>query len=273
MPELPRAAWARRLLVPVGLAGLAVALTAAPASAHVSVAADSAVQGGFAVISFRVPSESETLSTTRLAVQFPADQPLAFVAVQPHQGWTYQVKKTKLAKPISSDDGAVTEAVTQIDWTATSIATGIKPGEFDQFQVSVGPLPKAPVMTFKAIQGYSDGSSVAWIDEAAPGSSAEPDHPAPTLALAAAGSDSSGSFGSSGTGGVTASAAPGNQAAAGTGEGTSSGGASAGSVVGAYVLAVLGLLAGLAGLAFGLDSRRRGDPQPAAQPTVGAGQK
>ena len=278
MSRLPRSAWTRRLLVPTGLASLAIAFTAVPASAHISVASADATQGGFAVIAFRVPTETATASTTSLTVQFPADQPLASVAVQPHPGWTYQVKMVKLAKPISSDDGEVTEAVSLIEWKATSVATGIKPGEFDQFQVSVGPLPKAPTMTFKAIQGYSDGTTVAWIDEAAPGSTVEPDHPAPALALPPAPSGSGVSTGSAGSTGSTVS---GGAAASGLPVGgggfepasASSAGASTGSVVGAYVIAVLGLLAGLAGLAVGLVARGRRRPEPQRQPTAGAAQE
>ena len=41
-------------------------------------------------------------------------------------------------------------------------------------------------MTFKAIQTYSDGQEVDWTEVAAPGSKAEPEHPAPTLKLGAA---------------------------------------------------------------------------------------
>jgi hypothetical protein len=80
------------------------------------------------------------------------------------------LKKAKLATSIQSDDGAVTEAASEIDWTSTSGA--IKPGEFEEFRLSVGPLPKADQMVFKAdqmvfkaIQHYSDGKDVAWIEQ------------------------------------------------------------------------------------------------------------
>jgi uncharacterized protein YcnI len=160
-------------------------LGAAVASAHVTVNSPGAAPGGYAVITFRVPTESATASTTGIKVQLPADQPLASVSVQPHPGWSYTVTKTKLAKPISSDDGDITDAVSVIDWKADSAATAIKPGEFDQFLISAGPLPDAASMTFKAIQTYSDQSIVSWIEQAAPGSSAEPNHPAPVLTLTA----------------------------------------------------------------------------------------
>ena len=172
-------------LATIWLAGLAAA---GSASAHVSVSSPGAVQGGYASISFKVPTESATASTTALTVQLPADQPLASVSVLPVPGWSYQVTKAKLAKPISSGDGDITEAVSVIEWKAAGAGTAIKPGEFNQFTISAGPLPKAASMTFKAIQTYSDGSTVSWIEQAAEGSAAEPEHPAPVLKLAASGS-------------------------------------------------------------------------------------
>jgi len=251
---------ALRLLTVAGVAGLSVWLAAGPAGAHVSADAEGATQGGFSVITFRVPTESETASTVGLKVQLPEGQPLASVSVKPHPGWTYRVTTAKLATPIKTDEGEeVTEAASVIDWRATSPAAGIKPGEFEEFQISAGPLPKAPSMTFKAIQAYSDGTQVAWVEEQAPGSEAEPEHPAPTIALAAPGAGPSQPAGSGPTGGssatvgqsATVSAPPGGTAT------TVATGASSGSVAGAYVLAAVGLVAGVAGLALGLSARRR----------------
>lgn len=175
---------------------------AGPASAHVTVSAPEAVRGGSdTIITFRVPTESASASTTGLKVQFPVATPIASVLVQPQPGWTYTAKSTKLTTPIKTDDGDITEAVSEIDWSATSAAQGIKPGEFGEFVVIAGQLPDVPSITFKAIQVYSDGSQVDWIDVPAPGSSAEPEHPAPVLQLAPATSSSSSPS-------VTVSAAP-----------------------------------------------------------------
>jgi uncharacterized protein YcnI len=165
------------------VAALAALLAlAGPALAHVTVAAPGATPGGYAVATFRVPTESATASTTKLVVQVP---PLASVSVQPVPGWTAKTTVSKLATPLKSDDGPVTSAVSQITWTADSGA-GIKPGQFQQFPVSLGPLPRASTVSFPAIQYYSDGTVVKWVEHAAPGSKTEPDHPAPTLTLTAA---------------------------------------------------------------------------------------
>jgi uncharacterized protein YcnI len=137
-----------------------------------------------------VPTESDTASTTKVEVDLPTDHPIASVSTMPVPGWTVTVTKSKLATPIKDDDGNnITEAVSQIVWSATSADTAIKPGQFQEFPVSLGPLPKADSITFKALQTYSDGSVVRWIDLTTPGQ-AEPEHPAPVLKLSAATADS-----------------------------------------------------------------------------------
>ncbi|NGN95748.1 YcnI family protein [Nocardioides sp. KC13] len=169
---------ARFGLVAAGIPTLLVA-TAAAASAHVSVNPDSAPAGGYSKLTFKVPNESDTASTTKLRVVLPTEHPLTSVSVQPRAGWTYQVKTTKLSKPLTDHDGnEITQAVSEVNWTAESAATAIKPGEFDEFSISVGPLPDSGSMTFKALQTYSDGSVARWIDEDESG-----EKPAPTLDL------------------------------------------------------------------------------------------
>jgi uncharacterized protein YcnI len=178
------------LIVGVGLLG------AAPASAHVTVAAQGAAPGASdATITFRVPTESDTLKTTGLKVQLPTDTPIASVLIDPTPGWATKVSTTKLAKPITTDDGQVTEVVSEVDWTAQSASAAIPPGSFGAFTILAGQLPGAPQLTFKAIQVYSDGSQVAWIETPAPGSTAEPEHPAPVLTLGAAASSSAAASG------------------------------------------------------------------------------
>ena len=227
-----------RLLTVAAAATAAVGLTALPALAHVTVSSPGATQGSFGVVTFRMPNEMDNANATELKVQLPADQPLASVAVKPEPGWAYTITRAKLPQPITDDDGnQVTDYVSVIDWKAT--AGGIKPGEYEDFDLSVGPLPKAESMTFKAIQVYSNDQIVAWIDVPAAGSTAEPEHPAPTLKLAAAGAPS------------TSAAAPAPAAAA------SADGASKGSVTGAYVVGGIGLVAGLAALALAVSGRRR----------------
>jgi uncharacterized protein YcnI len=154
-------------------------LSAATAWAHVSIQPPTAAQGGFSTLSFVVPNENDAADTVRFEVQLPPGHPIASVAVQAKPGWRHAVTRTKLAQPIQTGDGEFTEAVTTVTWSGGVI----EPGEFDEFTLSAGPLPTdVATVSFKALQTYSDGQVVRWIDEATAGGP-EPEHPAPTLTL------------------------------------------------------------------------------------------
>ena len=179
---------AARVLV-AALVGATVLAIGGAADAHVSVVPSSAPKGGFEILSFSVPNEKDNANTVGLEVTLPTKYPIPFVSVKPMTGWTIATEKTKLAKPVTTDDGQVTEAVTKITWTAT--AAGLEPGQFDLFTVSAGPLPTKPSkLEFKALQTYSDGDVVSWIEPVVKGAP-EPEHPAPTLTLTKASDDHS----------------------------------------------------------------------------------
>jgi uncharacterized protein YcnI len=175
---------AARAAVLCGAVLTATAIGVLPASAHVTVHSADAAPGGYAELTFRVPTERNDASTVKLQVNFPADDPLASISVKPHPGWTFAVTNKKLAKPLTTDDGLVDSVVSVITWTAKP-GQGIAPGEYDDFSVSAGPMPKSGTLTFPARQTYSNGSVVSWIEVAAPGAP-EPEHPAPSLTIAAA---------------------------------------------------------------------------------------
>lgn len=165
------------------LIGVLVFVLAWPAAAHVTVSSPGAKADEEAVLTFQVPAESDTAATARVAIQLP---PLASVSVLPLPGWRITTRTSRLAKPVVTDDGdKVTEAVTEIDWTASSRASAIAPGRFQQFTIDAGPLPRVDSLAFGVVQTYSDGTVVRWNQVAAPGSGAEPDHPKPVLTLAA----------------------------------------------------------------------------------------
>jgi len=169
----------------IAAATAAVAL-AAPAAAHVRATGD-ATQGGWGVVTFRVPTESDTASTTDVLVTLPDDQPILSVSTQPKVGWTATVTKKKLATPAKDDDGnEVTEYVSSIEWKATGPQSAIAPGQFDTFAISAGPLPKTDELALPTTQTYSDGKVVNWNQKSAAGQP-EPEHPAPTLTLKPAG--------------------------------------------------------------------------------------
>ncbi|GLW28346.1 YcnI family protein [Actinoplanes regularis] len=171
----------KRSAVVAAAAGLLTLAFAGPASAHVTVNPNTATAGGYAKVSFRVPNESDSASTTKLEVNLPADQPIASVSVKPVPGWTAVAEKSKLATPIKAHGTEITEAVLKITWTAAK-GSEIKPGEFQEFDVSMGALPESGQLVFKALQTYSDGNVVRWIDEPATDGT-EPESPAPVLKI------------------------------------------------------------------------------------------
>ncbi|MFE6869900.1 YcnI family protein [Kitasatospora sp. NPDC057692] len=228
----------------------AVVALAGPASAHVTVNPGSAEQGGYTAVDFRVPNENDAAGTVKLEVNLPLDHPLASVRTQPLPGWTAVVEKSKLDKPIKVHGNDVNEAVSKITWTADA-GVKIAPGQFQEFRVSLGPLPAdADSLVFKTLQSYENGDVVRWIDEAKDGQP-EPAKPAPVLKLTKA---------ASGDGhGVTASPSAG--AAAQTHGDSAAGGSAASddkaSDSTARVLGVVGIVVGVIGTAVGVLGLRR----------------
>ncbi|MEU6781841.1 YcnI family protein [Nonomuraea angiospora] len=160
----------------------ATALTvglALPALAHVTIQPGTAEQGGFTKVAFRVPNERDDASTTKIEVSFPVDHPLAFVSVKPLPGWDVKVTQGKLPKPVKTEYGDLEEAVTKVVWSGGKI----NPGEFQEFEVSMGQLPKdTDSLVFPTKQTYSKGEVVDWSD-APKTDGTEAEHPAPTLKL------------------------------------------------------------------------------------------
>ncbi|MEV0605325.1 YcnI family protein [Polymorphospora rubra] len=224
----------------------AVLGVAAPAAAHITVNPNEADQGGYARLAFRVPNESDEASTTKVEVFFPEDAPVASVTTMPVPGWTVAVEKRAVNPPLEVHGSQVTEAVAKITWTASSDDTGVQPGEFQEFPVSAGPLPEVDRMVFRALQTYSDGNVVRWIDPPAAAGGEEPASPAPVLTLAAAPAEGAP------TAGPSVEATP--IAATGDGGGSNAWG-------------IAGLVAGLAGLVLGGLAYAR-TRRPAAPPAA-----
>jgi uncharacterized protein YcnI len=179
----------KRFVVALGAVAIVGGL-ALPASAHVGIDPESVPKGSEAVtLAFNVPNEKDDATTNKVEIVLPENKPLSFVSAQPVAGWQLSIQKTKLATPLKNDEGEeVTEAVSRVIWSGGSIGAG----QFQQFTMRVGPIPDdVGSLVFKALQTYSDGSTVRWIEPTPPGG-AEPENPAPTLELTAATGDDHG---------------------------------------------------------------------------------
>ncbi|GAB2820866.1 YcnI family protein [Actinocorallia aurea] len=220
----------RRASLVAGVAALTLIGVSAPALAHVSVQPGTAEQGSWSKVTFRVPNERDDASTTKLVVKLPAEYPIAFVSVKPVPGWTVEAPKAELAKAVDTGSGEITEAVSQITWSGGKI----EPGQFQEFDVTLGPLPTTTdELVFKADQTYSGGEVVKWEEPTEEGAE-EPEHPAPVLRLTAPAEDSDGHGGMA----VSAAAEPTDGDDDGQ-DGT------------ARLLGGLGIAAGLVGLVLG----------------------
>jgi uncharacterized protein YcnI len=163
--------------------GALLLLPGTTADAHVRVSADSSAPGSFSALTFRVPNESATAGTVRVRVRLPQDTPFLYVSSKPVPGWRVSSVEAALPKPVESEGTTLTKAVRTVTWTAEK-GTRIAPGEYQEFSLSVGPLPPAGTVLLPATQTYSDGTVVDW-DEPTPPGGDEPEHPAPALVVAA----------------------------------------------------------------------------------------
>jgi uncharacterized protein YcnI len=227
--------------IALATAALGVLAIPATASAHVTVQPKTAAAGAYTVEDVRVPNETDDAVTNKIVVQFP--EGFAEVSYQSIPGWTAKVTKEKLATPVRTDDGEVTEGVKTITWTSASKTAGIKPGQFQDFPLSVQIPGKAgDTLTFKALQYYSDGSVARWIG---PPSA---DKPAPQVAVTAAAA-TTGTAASGGTATTENTSAP--ATAASTSDDSSD--SSKTLAIIALIVGALGLVAG--GAAFAASRR------------------
>ncbi|WP_405908510.1 YcnI family protein [Streptomyces sp. NBC_00828] len=224
----------RRAGLVAGLAAAGVLAASGAAFAHVTVHPESYAKGATdGVLTFRVPNEEDTASTTKVQVFLPTDHPVLGVLVTPEEGWTPEVTTTKLKTPVKTDDGTITDAVSEITWTGGRI----RHGEYQDFNVAFGQLPDdVEQLTFKTLQTYSDGSVVRWIEEAEQGGD-EPENPAPVLTLTAKTAADSEEAASSSS---DSDSAPAAESSAASSDSTARGLGIAGLVVGVLGLAAAG---------------------------------
>ena len=173
-------------------AGLAIIFSTSTAAAHVTASVlgttTSAAKGGMPVVVFKVPNEDPSAGTVKLQVTLPLDHPVASVSTEPVPGWKTQVDMVSLDKPVQEGKISVTKAVKSITWTAQQ-GIRINPGEFQEFAVSMGPLPvDTDRLIMPATQTYDSGRIVEWSEQPSAAGQQEPEHPAPTIALTDQGS-------------------------------------------------------------------------------------
>ena len=220
----------RQAAVIVGAPLALVLASAVPASAHVTLHSYEAQRAGSdAVIQVRVPNEEDNATTTQVELDFPAETPIIGLYVEPTPGWQFQTTVSNLPKPVTNDDGTFTQYVSKVVWTGGNIPVG---GYVD-FTIDASHLPDVSTLELKALQTYSNGDIVRWIDPPAAAGQADPPHPEPTLDLSAP------------------STGPGSKAAAAAPAVSTKGLATSGDVNSAKSLSIAALVVGIVGVLVG----------------------
>jgi uncharacterized protein YcnI len=231
------------------LAAAGSLLAPAAAAAHISLHPNTIPAGAFATLDVRVPGEQEGAHVTKVDMLLPAG--FTSVAYENVPGWGVKVVNQKVSPPIQTDEGPVSEEVSQVVWTWSGPLGMVNNNQFIQFPLSVA-IPAnlaGQALEFKTLQSYSNGQVVHWID---PSLTAE--HPGPRINITAKGGPIEDVAGKE-AGPEAGQAAAQPTAAAHAPALASTGGASKGLGVAALILGALGLLAGLGALLAARRSR------------------
>jgi uncharacterized protein len=218
------------------------------AQAHVSIHPNTIPAGAFVTLDVRVPGEEQGAYADKVDMLMPPG--FTDVDVQNVPGWTVNEVTTKLKTPIQTDDGPVSQEISEIVWTGDKSTAGrLDNGTFMQFPLSIA-MPDdiaGQSLAFKTLEYYSNGVIARWIG---PPTAA---YPAPTINVTAKGGvieDVAGAEAGPTPGQVPTSAA--GVAATGTGQKSQS--STNGLAIVALIVGILGLVCGLGALAT---ARRR----------------
>ncbi|MBH0009055.1 DUF1775 domain-containing protein [Salinibacterium sp. UTAS2018] len=143
-------------------AGAALAVAAPLAAmAHVTIDPGQSDAGSYALITVKVPNESDTEKTNKVQLNLPTDTPFASVRFVPVPGWDAELVRSELPEPVMVGESEITEAVTSIVWTAQA-GSELGDGALLLLPISLGPVPDVGSVVLTADQTYTDGSVVSW---------------------------------------------------------------------------------------------------------------
>lgn len=161
----------RKLII--GVAVLAVVFPAA-AAAHVTIQPGDWEAGAFATMAVRVPNERDDAETTSVTMQFPENVPSA--RFQAHPFCERNVEREELDQPTEE----LTERIVSVTWTCDPAIAVDGFEEFGMsFQIPEDGQPGDEIL-FPAVQVYSSGEEVGWVDP-----DPEGDLPAPRITVVA----------------------------------------------------------------------------------------
>lgn len=153
---------------------LAAVVFPAAAVAHVTLQPGEWEPGAFSRMVLRVPNERDDAETTTVTVQFPEN--VLTARFQAHPFCEREVKKVALDQPVEE----ITERIDTVTWTCDPPIASDGFEEFGlSFQVPEDAQPGDELL-FPAVQTYSSGEVVNWVDP-----DPEGDSPAPRITVVA----------------------------------------------------------------------------------------
>lgn len=225
-----------RAAVASGALGAALLLGVAPANAHVTVSPDSAAAEGYTVLTLTVPHGCGGEATNEIEVKLP--ETFQSVTPQAVPGWEVTRTMAELDEPYELHGSTVTEYTDTLRWSTTS--SPLAADEYLTFGISAKmPAETADRVLIPVVQRCVDGSEEAWIN-----TDPASDLPAPAIAITASAGDAHGD-----SQGDSAASDDQDAAAAPSAQGTAS--ATESSDSSSNTLAIVALVAGLAGLGLG----------------------
>lgn len=160
------------------LAATVAALAVVPlATAHVEPTQSTAAAGSYPVIGFNVPHGCDGAATRQVTIQIPAG--VSYVKPKVKAGWRIAFTKGTLPQPVKDFSGkTLTTGITAVTWSGGPLPDAY----LDTFELMLG-LPNTPGKTlyFKTVQRCTKGVN-RWVEIPVKGQ-AEPEHPAPAVAL------------------------------------------------------------------------------------------
>jgi uncharacterized protein YcnI len=133
---------ARRAPLALLLALLGLLALAPAAQARVSIVPGAVPGGGTQTFAFRLANERTDTTTTRLELTFPPTPAIATAKVAGARGWTATIT------PRGDNVGSIVLS-----------GGSVGPRQFEQFLITLGPLPADGRLVLQAVQAYGNGQS------------------------------------------------------------------------------------------------------------------
>ncbi|MEO7127644.1 MAG: YcnI family protein [Rhodoferax sp.] len=139
------------------IAATSLLMLAASTFAHIVLDQPAALAGTSYKAVFRVGHGCAGSPTTAIKVLIPAG--FRGAKPMPKPGWVLSIQREKLAQPYETHGRLVTDAVTQITWTAASRDDWLSNDWYDEFVLRGGLPAEAGALWFKVLQTCEQGGT------------------------------------------------------------------------------------------------------------------